>query len=357
MKKSQLLFCTFLLACNTLLAAGKPAGANPFLFASNKPAIKVHNRILIHVKGKTITVRDVQKKMDVIFQREFPEYANIPEARLQFYTAQWRFVLKDMVDRALIMADAERMEIKISSGDIKQEMHELFGRDLNKALEQLGLSYDEATEMVKTDLLIRRIMGMKVHMAAQMKLRPQEVRSGYEEYVKTFSGEPQWVYRIITIRHPDLEEGKVMATYSHDAIKNGYMTPREVVDQLAKEGEGIQGRSVTLSEQFSQKAEELSPQYKEVLAGLQKGAVSDPIVQDSRATNSKVYRLFVLEDKITQEPLPFAEMETAIKEKLTQKVMGAETDRYMEKLHRYYGITDATIEQQLPPNFQPFTLN
>lgn len=353
MKKSQILLCTLLLASNSIFAAA-PAGANSLLFPSNRPAVKVNNRVLIHVQGKSITVRDVQKKMDLIFLREFPEYAEIPEARYQFYSAQWRFMLKDLVDRALIVADAERMDLKISNGDIKQEMNDLFGPDVTQKLDQLGLNNDEAMDIVKTDILIRRAMGMKVHMAAQMKLRPQDVRSGYEEYVKNFVGSSQWVYQIITIRHPDLEKGRELAVRFHDALKSGLATPQEMVEKLMQEDEEVK---ITLSEQFSQKVEELSPQYKEVLEGLQKGTVSDPIVQDSRATNSKVYRLFVLEDKITQEPLPFAEAETAIKEQLTQKVMAAETDRYMEKLHRYYGITDEFIEKQIPPGFQPFTLN
>lgn len=354
MKKSQILLCTFLVACNSILVAASSAGTNPFLFASDRPTIKVNNRILVHVVGKTITVRDVQKKMDIIFLREFPQYADVPEARYQFYAAQWRFMLKDLVDRALIVADAERMELKISNGDIKQEMHDLFGPNVAQTLDQLGLNHDEAMDMVKTDILIRRVMGMKVHMAAQMKLRPQDVRSGYEEYLNSFSGASQWVYQIITIRHPDIEKGKELATRCHDELKTGLLNPQEVVEQLMQEDEDVK---ITLSEQFSQKAEELSPQYKEVLEGLQKGAVSDPIAQDSRATNSKVYRLFVLEDKVTQDPLPFAEVEPLIKEQLTQKVMSAETDRYMEKLHRYYGITDAFIETQIPPGFQPFMLN
>src|ERR1700730_13068687 len=69
--------------------------------------IVVNNRILAKVNGKEISVFDVMKKMDMLFYRQFPEYTSSMQARFQFYQVSWKRVLQDLIDKELIMADAE----------------------------------------------------------------------------------------------------------------------------------------------------------------------------------------------------------------------------------------------------------
>ncbi len=107
----SLLFCTCLLANN-------PDGE-----------IIVNNRILAKVQGKSISVLDVMKKMDLFISDHYPEILNAPAGKFQFYQAQWKPVLDQLIDTQLMMADAENREHKItvSDGELREEVMLRFG--------------------------------------------------------------------------------------------------------------------------------------------------------------------------------------------------------------------------------------
>jgi hypothetical protein len=87
---------------------------NEALFDANKkngPKIVINNRILGRVNGKPISTYDLMKKMDVSFFRQYPEYASSIEARFQYYEMVWKSALAEMIDKQLILADAQESKI------------------------------------------------------------------------------------------------------------------------------------------------------------------------------------------------------------------------------------------------------
>src|SRR5580658_6057552 len=76
---------------------------NEPLFQMNheEPKIFVNNRILAKLNGKPISTYDLMKKMDLTFYREYPQYTSSTDARFQFYQMSWRYVLEEMIDKAL----------------------------------------------------------------------------------------------------------------------------------------------------------------------------------------------------------------------------------------------------------------
>ena len=71
--------------------------------------ITLHNRVLANVNGKPVTVMDVVKRMDILFLRQFPEYANSIGARHQFYMANWKRTLSELIDKELIFSRCHRI--------------------------------------------------------------------------------------------------------------------------------------------------------------------------------------------------------------------------------------------------------
>jgi hypothetical protein len=51
------------------------------------------------------------KKMDMLLHQNYPQYADSPQARLQFYASRWRPIFMEMIDTELILSDAQDREI------------------------------------------------------------------------------------------------------------------------------------------------------------------------------------------------------------------------------------------------------
>src|SRR5262245_20569039 len=103
----------------------------------------VKNRVLMKLNGKSITVMDVVRKMDLLFYRQFPDLAASSVARYQFYMAGWRTILEAVIDDQLILADAEEKKVEVTDGEVREELEQLFGPDTVLNLDKLGMSLDE----------------------------------------------------------------------------------------------------------------------------------------------------------------------------------------------------------------------
>ena len=88
----------------------------------NAQKIAVQNSILAKVNGTTISMIDVKKKMDLIFHQHYAHLADSTQAKFQFYETSWRRVLSEMIDNELILADAADKEVKLTDGELREEI-------------------------------------------------------------------------------------------------------------------------------------------------------------------------------------------------------------------------------------------
>src|ERR1700738_2776124 len=139
----------------TLSAVGSGSSLVPLQNQGER--IFVNNRILAKINGKPISVVDVMKKMDLLFYKRYPQYTSIPAARFQFYQLHWQYVLNELIDKELVMADAADNKLPLTPGDIRQEMEEWFGPNIIVNLDQAGLTFDEAWKLVEEDLILQRM--------------------------------------------------------------------------------------------------------------------------------------------------------------------------------------------------------
>src|SRR5688500_2146181 len=108
------------------------------LFAAESDGIIVNNRILVRVNGKSISVLDVMKKMNVALNQYFPQYAKKPDARFEFFSTQWKGVLAQMIDHELILQDAENLGVTIKDTEIREKLQERFDPNVVINLANLG---------------------------------------------------------------------------------------------------------------------------------------------------------------------------------------------------------------------------
>jgi hypothetical protein len=330
------------------------AKADPFILAQEENAdIIVNNRILARINEKAISVVDLMKKLDMLFFREFPQYTSSKVARFQFYQANWKSVLQDLINKELILADAEENKLPISSGDVRQEMEQLFGPNIISNLDQIGLSFDDAWKIVQGDITIRRMMYMRVNAKAVRGVTPQDVWETYEEHVKKIVRPDEWAYRVISLRSKEQEEGALAANLAYNLLTEHNTSLDQLAEALKKlpHGNNVQ---VNVSESFHHADKEVSENYKASLSALEKGQYSQPVAQKSR-DKSTVFRIFYLEDHVAGGPIPFQEAEARVKDKLIEIAIAKESEIYLNKLRKHFAIHDDDISQ-ISGDFQPFVL-
>lgn len=307
--------------------------------------IVVHNRVLANVNGNPITVIDVVKRMDILFHKQFPEYSHSVNARYQYYEANWKHTLNELIDKELILADSKEVKMEISPADVRQEMEDLFGPNIIINLDKIGISLDEATKIVQGDIAIRRMMYLRVTSKALGKVTPQSTRELYDEYVKLNTKPPTYTYKVATIRDPNA--GKEIA----EAVSSQLKSNKTLEEAIS----GVTG--VTVSETFTHTEKEIAPQNLEVIKTLKAGEASLPQAQKSRADNSMVYRIFVLNEFNPGGAPSYMEVEPKLKEGLLNKFMDEEHETYIKRLRRHYAMRDADIKALVPSDYKPFSLN
>lgn len=316
----------------------------------------VNNRILAKVNGKAISVMDVMKKMDVQFYRQYPQYSAIPMARFQFYQIGWKSVLKELIDKELLLADAEEHKLTVNSGDIRQEMEDLFGPNIIANLDKVGLSFEEAWKMIQEDTIIKRMLYIRVQAKASKKITPQDVRNAYEDFAKNNTREQEWQYYVISIRDPDSTHGAEVANFAHQLLVDQHIPIDAISKQITSFANWKSTTKVTVSEEFHHFEKDLSPANKEALSKMSSNSYSNAIAQKSRKDGATVFRIFYLKEMIPGGVIPFAEVQAKLENQLIDKAISLETDKYLTKLRRHYNIQESFLLDVDGDKFEPFTL-
>jgi hypothetical protein len=343
-----------LLLIATTSAQGKP---DPFtLNPEENLRIAVHNRILAKVNGKAISVIDVMKKMDIVFFKEYPEYTSSKSARFQFYSINWKTVLQELINKELIMADAEENKLVITNGDVRQEMEQMFGPNIIANLDKIGMTLDEAWKIVKGDITIRRMMMIRVNSKAMRQVGPKEIRTAYEELLNKHVKSMQWKYHVISIRGKDGVKSAETANKVDALVKENPSSVEELKEKIKALAGIDKSTSVNVSEEFSHNELQLSPAYKEILTTLQPNTYSSPISQRSRSDKSTVFRIFYLKELVESKLPPFQDLENKLKDKLMQEAVGVEGQAYLKKLRTHYAVHENALKEMVPEDFHPFTI-
>jgi hypothetical protein len=319
--------------------------------------IVVNNRILCKVNGKTISVVDVMKKMDLFLSRYYPQYANSKQARYQFYSTQWKETLNQMIDNELMVADAESREVTVSDGEVRQEVQERFGPNVMASLAKLQLSYEEARKMVHQDMLVQRMNWFRVTSKALQKVNSQDVKNAYKQFCVENPPKEEWTYQMLSIRTPNKEKSALLTKRASELVQTHGKDLNAILEILKQENAQDTTVTLNLSQDLVVEDKALAQSHKSVLSHLLQtqgeNAISNPIEQVSR-DSSVVCRLFHLKSH-TQKELPkFEQVAGEIKEALLQKVAAEEMSTYVSRLRERFGYDPKSLE--VPSNFEPFSL-
>lgn len=356
--KNNYFFYLFSAACCALSTPAHSVQNNSFLFSSNAPKkVEVNNRILAVVDGKPISVYDLMKKLDVIFYKQYPQYAEFAEAKFQFYQFNWKATLRDLIDKQLILADAKEVKLPVTGGDVRQEMETLFGPNIISNLDRLGMSYEEAYDIVQGDITLRRMIGARVSNKAQRKVTPQTIIKAYEEYSKNNIHPAEWDYRILSVRNKDAARAAEVADIAYNLLSKENVAIGNIEAALKKMGLIDQKTIFSISEPLHHTEKEISEMYKSALAEVKEGSYSRPQAHDVKKSKEKIYRIFYVAKHTPSGAPPFAEVEAKLIADLRNQAMETETNTYLTHLRKHFYVDEKAILSMLPEDYQPFVLH
>lgn len=312
----------------------------------------VYNRILAKVNDKTISVIDVMKKMDLFLQKYYPNFAGSKLARYQFYSSQWREYLTQMIDQELMIADAEKLDVKITDAEVREELLTRFGPNIMPVLDHLGLTYDEARKMIHDEMLMQRMVWFRVNSKVLHKINSLDVKEAYKQFCEKNPALEEWQYQVLSIRSSNKEASGALAARAFELLRSK-LDPTKVVDQLKTSDETI---SISLSPDMQADERSVSISHKEVLKTLSENAFSPPIAQVSRVDNSVVYRIFHLKKHTKKVIPPFEKMADQLKEQLLQEAAMKENTQYLIKLRDRLSYDEKQMTETLPKDYQPFAI-
>lgn len=332
-----------------------PQRGAPSMRTSQEPQLVINNCILAKVHNKSVSVVDVMKQMDVLFVKRFPDFSRSPVARYQFYQANWRHALQELVDKELILADADEVGLPVAKGDVREEMERMFGPRVLETLQDLGLTYSEAWKILRDDIAIRRMISYRVNSKAMKEVSPALIKATYAQSHQETPPQKRWTYQVLSIRGADEATLTTLGEELHLWTKGEEISSLEKIQAHSETLSFPQGVTLTLSAPFQHDEASISTAYREGVSSLSPGEISLPILQQNRRDASPICRLFQLHDCEENLPPSFAEKAKEIESQLVGEAIDRGSEKYVQKLKEHFGVAkDALVS--LPDDFQPFQL-
>lgn len=334
-----------------IVALIQPVSADEPPFADSQQLV-IYNRVLTQVNGKTLSVIDLVKRMDLFLQKNYPELASSQAARHQFFSSQWRQYLEQLIDTELMLIDAERLELKVSDAEIREEILSRFGPNVMPTLDKIGISYEEAKKLIHDEMIVQRIQWFRVNSKVLSQVNSQDVKAAYKRYVEKNPETELWDYQVLSIRASD---EATMATLIPEivSLKQSSKSLEELSNSLKEHHPDL---AITLSSDIHAENKNLSSSHRQALSALQPGQLSEPIAQVSRNDQATVYRLFHLKEHAVKPVPTFEKLADTLKNELLQELASKENERYLLKLKQQLGYDDSRMVETLSADFQPFAL-
>jgi hypothetical protein len=340
----------------TVTAGLESAPLDYFQSQSNQPTkLVIHNRPLLKIHGKTISVMDVKKKMDIFLHENHPEAVDNPLLAHQFYSQSWRSTLQEMINTELVLMESEELKYEIPEGDINQEIESRFGPNVVQRLDKMNLSLEEAKIVVRDDIISKNMSWYRVWARVHQLVSPDIIKKQYEHYLATADREDSWKYQTLTVRGNDRDATLAISEQVHEYLQEHPYSP---FSDVAKTLNKTLPSSVSLnvSAEFEQRSNQLSPEYLAILSRLPLANFSEPIEQKSKSDGNTVFRFFQVKrhEKVALKSLD--ELVPAIRGKLLQEYGQRQMDEYFGKLRKRFCCEDLVVDTLFDRAYQPFSI-
>ncbi len=260
------------------------------VWARPAPAVVVDG-IAAVVNGRVITRSEVAAL--AAFKERTGQATGPSEAR--------RSALEDLIERALVQAEAERLGVRVTDEDVERAIREIGRRNglepqaVVRALEAQGVSYDEYVEELRAQIRRMKLAGRVLRL--RMEVGDEDLREYYLKNVASFR-EPDAVrlYHLQTAERVTAEAARRRVLAGEDF--------RQVAREVSTGPDARDGGDMGFVP-----LQNLSPAVRRAVEGLGPGRVSE--VVEIRGA----YHVFYVAERRKGRVLPFEEVRDRIRER------------------------------------------
>ena len=290
---------------------------------------EIVDRIVARVNDQIVTLHDVrQAAIPFVLQQGMnPEILKRENERAALY----RDVLKDLIDRKLLVQEAEKLELQIRDAELDQwlaftrQQQNMSEEQFSAMVEQYGMRYDAYREMVRQNLL--KIRMIKIKVGSQVNVTPQEVDAVYRE---RYGGDVTGTEKVVTVSHilfvpeNDSPEQHKAARLRAIAAKKR-LASGEIFEKVARETS--EGPTATKGGFLgTYRRGELDPEFEAVAFDAKIGEISD-IVRTKFG-----YHLILVSNIAEQQAEDIDGRKDMIRGELQSKAMERLLDQYLQTL-------------------------
>lgn len=323
--------------------------ARPSNRSINEPQLIINNRPLAKVRGKVISLYDVIKQINLALFELAPTYTPSAFERYRIYSSRWEPTLDEMIANELILLDAENRDIKISDGEVREKFLSRLGPNVHENLDRVNLEYEEARHIMHSDLVIQKLLDLKVHAKTLQIVTPKTVKEEYERYLKDHPPTDEWKYQVLSIRGEDKNLCECLAEKAYLLLTQEEHSLTSVVTLLQEKN-----ATISVSKEFSKHSNKISKLHFDIIKTLTPNTISSPVLQTSTFDNKIVFRIFHLKEITHILPTQFCEMYDTLKHQLLCKTYNQEKELYIHSLKKRFGYNKHDPKITLPEDYLPF---
>ncbi len=284
--------------------------------------------IVVMVNGRIITRYELDTRLAPVYEQIRGRTLNAAEmAQVEQVKKQ---ILDQMIDDILILQDSERYKIKVSDGEVEEQIKEfltkrkLTEQEFRENLAKQGMTREEFVRNMRRDIIKHRIIGGLV--SSKVVVTDTEIENRYKERKAEYSKDSMVQLSLILLP-PGMSASQLKAD-----IEAGKTTFAQAADQLSK-GPGVgHGGDIGFIAW-----KDLAPEWSEALAGLTPGQITKPLrIQDYDAL------LQVMAVKAGEE-IPLEAVRDQIYQSLQEGKFEKAFQEYMEKLRQKAVIEYRTL--------------
>jgi len=300
-----------------------------FLFGPQRVSAEIFNRVVAIVNDDLITLYELNQRIREMTGLTAEDLRDKDERR---YLEARKQILELMIDEKCAEEKVRELGIKIPPQQIDAAIETIKDRnrwtqeDLVAMLKQEGLTYEEYRNKIKTDL--ERFELINNQIKSKIIIREEQIAQYYKENEKDYSSEEtvQLGGIFLIQRNPkDEEESRRLKAKGEEILarlKNG-----EDFAALAKEFSQGPGANEG-GDLGAFKADQLEPELRKALAGIEVGKFTDLIV---RANGIQIIKL-IKRQKAQARPLE--EVKDAIHAKLYQEEVNRRYMAWIKELRK-----------------------
>ena len=280
---------------------------------------------LLKVGQRQLTLAQFERELKI----SYPDLSSLPKEDQLLLKKQ---LLNHLVERELILGEAERFKVTLSPDEIDQALVEMRGgysaEEFNKVLKDTGQTLEGWTEALKLRLLTEKVS--KAVLEPLTRVSQQEVEDYYRNNREQFRRPAELRARQMLLS--SVEDAEKMLQQLRDGADFAALAKKYSLSPDHEDG-GDLGY-------FSEG--ELPPEFDQVLFKLPIGKVSDPV------ESPYGIHLFLVESRRKEGIRPLKEVTAEITAQLTQQREDEAFKHWLDELH---GKTQVTIHwEQLTPD-------